>query len=81
MGEECPPIYCREPLRLTFVQEHSPTNFELFRLTKAKREVGVSPNTIRAYALQGLRVYKMGRAAFVSRNELAEFIRKTGGAR
>ena len=61
------------------MQEHSPTNFELFRLTKAKREVGVSPNTLRAYALQGLRVYKMGRAAFVSRNELAEFIRRQGG--
>lgn len=56
-------------------------SFDLFRLTKSKKEVDLAPNTIRAYATQGLRTYRIGRACFVSRVELAEFIRNKGGAR
>lgn len=59
----------------------SSQSFDLFRLTKSKKEVDLAPNTLRAYARQGLRIYQVGRACFVSRIELAEFIRRTGGAR
>ena len=51
----------------------------MFRLTKAKREVDLAPNTIRAYSKRGLRIYHQGKAAFVSRCELADFIRTGGG--
>jgi hypothetical protein len=50
-------------------------SFDLFRLTKSKQAVDISANTIRKFARQGLRIYRHGRAAFVSRTELAEFIR------
>lgn len=48
--------------------------FELFRLSKSKAAVDVCPNTIRSYFKQGLRCYKRGKAVFVSRSELAQFI-------
>lgn len=50
-------------------------NFDLFRLTKAKEVVDLCPNTLRAYAKTGLRIYKCGKAAFVSKSELAAYIR------
>jgi hypothetical protein len=53
-------------------------NFDLFRLSKAKREVDLSPNTLRGYAKIGLRIYRCGRSTFVSRSELAAFIRANG---
>jgi len=56
--------------------DNEASSFDLFRLTKSKRAVDISPNTIRAYARQGLNIYKRGRAAYVSRNELANFIRQ-----
>lgn len=56
-------------------------SFDLFRLSKSKKEVDLAPNTIRAYAGQGLRTYRVGRACFVSRAELAEFIRNKGATR
>jgi len=52
-------------------------SFDLVRLTKAKRLVDLSPNTIRAYAREGLSLYRKGRAVFFSRAELENFIRKT----
>lgn len=52
-------------------------SFDLVRITAAKREVGVCSNTIRAYAREGLAIYHKGRAAFFSRTELAEHIRRT----
>jgi hypothetical protein len=48
--------------------------FELFRLSKSKFAVDVCPNTIRSYFKQGLPCYKRGKAVFVSRSELAQFI-------
>jgi hypothetical protein len=52
-------------------------NFDLVRITRAKREVNISTNTIRAYAREGLSLYRKGRACFFSRSELAEFILRT----
>jgi len=49
-------------------------DFDLFRLSKSKSAVDVSPNTIREYARQGLKLRRLGRAVFVSRTELDRFI-------
>ena len=51
------------------------TTFDLFRLSKSKSVVDVCPNTLRAYAERGLPIYKQGKAAFVSKEELTHFIR------
>jgi hypothetical protein len=64
-------------------QEHSkseakPVNFAMFRLTKSKVEVGLSPNTLRAYNRQGLAFYRRGKCVFISRAELENFIRGGG---
>jgi hypothetical protein len=53
-------------------------SFDLFRLSKSKRTVDVSPNTLRGYCRQGLKFYRQGKAVFISKQELAGFIR--GGA-
>jgi hypothetical protein len=49
--------------------------FDLRRITKSKEEVDVCPNTIRAYASEGLRLYRCGRCLFYSVTELEHFIR------
>jgi hypothetical protein len=49
--------------------------FDLFRLSKSKDVVDVSANTLRAYNREGLPFYKQGKAIFVSKTELAAFIR------
>jgi hypothetical protein len=50
-------------------------NFDLFRLSKSKDVVDVCPNTLRLYHKQGLPFYRNGKAVFVSKYELAAFIR------
>lgn len=50
-------------------------NFDLFRLTKSKAAVDISANTLRGYHKQGLPLYRRGRAVFVSRRDLAIFLR------
>jgi hypothetical protein len=59
------------------VNESLSTSFDLVRLTRAKRAVDVCPNTIRAYAKEGLNLYRKGRAVFFSRAELDTHIRST----
>jgi hypothetical protein len=54
------------------------TSFDLVRLSRAKSAVDCSPNTIRAYAKEGLNLYRKGRAVFFSRAELENHIRTTG---
>jgi hypothetical protein len=56
---------------------HAPPGhgFDLFRLTKSKQTVDVCPNTLRAYQRQGLPFYRQGKAIFVSKTELAVFLR------
>ena len=53
-------------------------SFDLFRLSKSKEAVDVCANTLRAYFRQGLPHYKMGKAIFVSRVQLAQFITTRG---
>ena len=50
-------------------------NFDLIRLSKSKEAVDICSNTLRAYHAEGLQFYKLGRAVFVSKSELAIFIR------
>ena len=56
----------------------SPEPFDLFRLSKSKAVVDVCPNTLRAFHRKGLPFYRRGRAVFVSRSDLASFIRSNG---
>jgi len=51
-----------------------PRNFPLFRISHAKAEVGMSPNTVRSMIADGLPSYKRGKMLFVSKDELAAFI-------
>lgn len=55
--------------------EARPVNFAMFRLTKSKAEVGISPNTLRSYNRQGLNFYRRGKCVFISRAELETFIK------
>ena len=51
------------------------SNFDLFRLSRSKQVVDLCPNTIRDYHRKGLRLYRCGRAVFVSKQELSLFIK------
>lgn len=53
------------------------TTFDLVRITRARRAVGVCPNTIYAFAKNGLNLYRKGRMVFFSKAELADHIRRT----
>lgn len=55
--------------------------FDLFRLSKSKRECDLSPNTLRAYFKRGLPCYRMGKAIFISRAQLHQFITTEGAVR
>lgn len=50
-------------------------SFDMFRLMHGKAAVDVCPNTLRTYNKAGLRFYRMGKAVFISRSELDQFIR------
>jgi hypothetical protein len=51
------------------------TSFDLFRIQRARQEVGICINTLRAYRKDGLPFYKDGKKVYVSKSELAAFIR------
>jgi hypothetical protein len=53
----------------------SEASWDLFRLSKSKQIVDVASNTLRKYNREGLRFYRNGKAVFISKIELAEFIR------
>lgn len=57
------------------------SGFDLVRLSKSKKEVDLSPNTIRAYFQRGLPYYKMGKAIFFSRIQLHQFITTQGAVK
>lgn len=61
---------------MSAITQHTATNgnFDLVRVSRAKREVDLVPNTIRSYAKHGLRIFKVGKATFFSRSELASLI-------
>lgn len=48
--------------------------FDLFRLSKSKEVVDLCSNTLRQYNQEGLPFYKRGKAVFVSKTELRNFI-------
>jgi len=50
-------------------------DFEMVRISNSKPICDVCPNTIRKYGSMGLRIYKVGKAAYFSKSELATFIR------
>jgi len=56
----------------------SPEGFDLCRLSKSKKTVDLCSNTIRNYAKEGLRLYRVGKAVFFSKAELIDHIRKGG---
>jgi hypothetical protein len=56
------------------------SGFDLFRLSKSKEIVDVCSNTLRSYFKLGLPSYNRGKAVFVSKAELAAFIRNGKGA-
>lgn len=58
----------------TFSQQ-SAESFDLFRLSKSKEVVDLAPNTLRAYHDNGLPFYKNGKTVFVSKTEVATYIR------
>lgn len=66
--------------QLVVTQENVNGGFDLFRLTKSKDIVDVCPNTLRGYFKMGLPFYKRGKAIFVSKTELATFIRGSSAA-
>ena len=48
--------------------------FDLFRLSKSKETVDICPNTLRTYHRLGLPFYRKGKAVFISRTDLTDFI-------
>ena len=55
------------------------SSFDLVRLSRSKAVVDLCSNTIRAYARQGLPIYRRGKAAFFSKAELIDFLRRGNG--
>jgi hypothetical protein len=52
------------------------SDFDLIRLHQAPALVGLSRTAIRNFSRDGLKLYRRGRMTFLSRAELAEFIRR-----
>jgi hypothetical protein len=61
-------------------QRTEPGGFDLFRLSKSKDVVDVCANTLREYHRKGLPFYRNGRAVFVSKAELEQFLRANAKA-
>jgi hypothetical protein len=62
-------------------QPQQAESFDLCRISKSKLICDVASNTIRAYARQGLRIYRAGKSTFFSKSELTAFIKSgKGGA-
>jgi hypothetical protein len=55
-------------------------SYDLVRISRGKKEVDLSPNTLRKYIDMGLPCYRMGKAAFISRTQLQQFIMTKGAA-
>jgi hypothetical protein len=55
--------------------QYDDARFDFFRLSKSKEAVDICPNTLRSYHRLGLPFHRQGKAVFISRTELAEFIR------
>ena len=53
----------------------SDSTFDLFRIGRSKRIVDLCDNTIRKFIRDGLPCYRRGKAIFISKRELEQFIR------
>jgi hypothetical protein len=51
-------------------------DFPMFRLSRSKATVDISPNTLRKFFKQGLPCYRRGKAVFVAKAELFAFIQQ-----
>jgi len=60
--------------KISIAPPASQQGFDLFRLNRSKKEVDVSPPTLRKWFKEGLPFYKMEKAVFVSRSQLQAFI-------
>ena len=49
--------------------------FDLVKVIRSKNIFDVSPSTIKAWSLRGLKIYKVGNTRFVSKRDVAAFIR------
>lgn len=55
--------------------------FDLFRISKAKKTVDLSPNSVRKLHIDhGLPIYYQGKNAFVSKSELHHLIIRTASS-
>jgi hypothetical protein len=56
-------------------QSERGAGFDLFRISRGKTVVDICPNTLRQFGLDGLPIYRRGKSCFISKSELAAFIR------
>jgi hypothetical protein len=62
--------------QFTDTQDRQPSDsFEMFRISRSKEIVDLCPNSLRKFHKQGLAFYKRGKSVFISKTELAAFIR------
>jgi hypothetical protein len=64
---------------LATARQPESNGYDLFRVSRSKKEVDISPNTLRTYMKAGLPAYRMGKACFVSRSQLQQFIFANAG--
>ena len=62
-------------MRVTKIQSGEVGGYDMFRLSKSKQVVDICANTLRTYHRAGLPFYRNGKAVFISKGELAAFIR------
>ena len=67
-------LACMDTYKANEVQP-LPETFDMVRLSKSKERVDLSPNTVRGYSRNGLRLYRHGKSVFFSQAELCGYIR------
>ena len=50
-------------------------SFDFVKVLRSKEVFDISPSTIKSWSSQGLKIYKVGNTRFVSRLDVAAFIR------
>lgn len=70
-------LICDERIKAAVAKVERGPSFDMFRVSKGKKEVDITANTLRAYGRKGLRLYKNGKVVFVSKAELIDFIKRT----
>jgi hypothetical protein len=62
------------------VEVNDESDFDLIQVSQGKAQVRLSPYVLRQYHKQGLRFYRRGKFAFVSKKELREFLCSTSNS-